>query len=170
MRKFGIQPGSFDGRIRVGLIDQNRTRFLGGEDIIDLDDNPGELQPGMAEYLETIQHEDCTDMAIGVVCEYVIDNFDGGLQIAYNNGPTYRINVEQYPDEQAAATAAANELEYAVVADRAGDTVALSKTFDTRDDAEQELAKLITDDYYRDQSPYVADRKRSTWKPLQITA
>ncbi|OWL95561.1 hypothetical protein B7435_30210 [Mycolicibacterium peregrinum] len=80
---FGIQEGPFSGKIHVGLLNQANTAFLGGEDIVDDD---GELVPGIEDYLSRLHHEDCTDMAIRVVAEHILQHYNGGLAIDCTNG------------------------------------------------------------------------------------
>lgn len=92
MQYFGIQEGAFSGKLHVGLLDRKNTRFLGGEDLID---DAGELTPGMDDYLSRLRHEDCTDMTIRVVADYIVKHFNGALVIDYKDGTQYEIQVTQ---------------------------------------------------------------------------
>ncbi|BCI84556.1 hypothetical protein MTY66_61810 (plasmid) [Mycolicibacterium sp. TY66] len=92
MQYFGVQEGALSGKLHVGLLDPKNTRFLDGEDLID---DAGELTPGMDDYLSRLQHEDCTDMTIRVVADYIIKHFNGALLIDYKDGTQYEIQVTQ---------------------------------------------------------------------------
>lgn len=93
MTYFGIQEGPFSRQINVGLLNEDQTKFLGGEDIVDPED--GELTPRMQDYLARLRHEDCTDMAIRVVAEHILKHYDGGLVIDYKDGTKYEIQISK---------------------------------------------------------------------------
>jgi hypothetical protein len=71
-------------------------------------------------------------------------------------------DLRDYIDRAVGHSALAGDVVFAV-ATRLGDGSirALSKSFASRGEAEQELAVLLGDDYYRDQRPFVA----TSWKP-----
>lgn len=93
MTNFGIQEGPFSGRINVGLLNEEQTKFLAGEDIVDPEE--GELTPRMQDYLARLHHEDCTDAAIRVVAEHILKHYDGGLVIDYKDGTKYEIQISK---------------------------------------------------------------------------
>ena len=173
MTYFGIQMSKVGQQIHVGLLDPEGKRYLGGEDIIDLDGDQdegreiGDLMPGMARYLGHLRHEDCRDEVLGVVGDYVIEHFEGSLEITYTNGEVFRLRAERFATVEEAAQAHEAQTEYTVAARRDGTVVAVSDVFGTRDQAELELTKLATDDYYRDQAPFIAERRRPAWKPVE---
>lgn len=92
-RRFGLQQAPFSKHIQVGLINPERTCFLSGDDLFDED--TGELTKGMDTYLENLHHEDCTDMAIRVVADYILDQFEGKLAISFKSGDAFKITVER---------------------------------------------------------------------------
>ncbi|WP_071289339.1 hypothetical protein [Mycolicibacterium llatzerense] len=99
MKYFGIQEGHLSGKLNVGLLDPANNRFLGGEDIIDDD---GELAAGMEDHLSRLQHEDCTDMAIRVVADHIVEHFDSNMAIEYTDGTRYEIQITKTVAEHSA--------------------------------------------------------------------
>lgn len=58
----------------------------------------------------------------------------------------------------------------AAVADADGMVHPVSAPFPTAAEAEQELATLLGDDYYRDRRPFIATTPRQLWNPVADTA
>lgn len=99
---FGIKTEPATGRMYVGLLNPGRTAFLTGADLAT--DNPTD---DLADYLARLHHEDCTDLAIGVVAEHLLTYWGGKMGIAYDDGRAYKITIEQMTPEELAADAAA---------------------------------------------------------------
>lgn len=51
---------------------------------------------------------------------------------------------------------------------RDGTVEPVSNPFGTRDEAEQELAGLLGDDYYRDCRPFIATSVAPVWRPVDL--
>lgn len=54
----------------------------------------------------------------------------------------------------------------AATVDSAGAIVPLSNSFPTQAEAQEDLAVLLGDDYYRDQRPFIATSIPPLWRPL----
>ncbi|WP_131823274.1 hypothetical protein [Mycobacteroides chelonae] len=48
-----------------------------------------------------------------------------------------------------------------------GTVCPISRTFGTQTEAEQDLAVLLGDDYYKDRQPFIAAAPSQTWRPIE---
>ena len=68
MKTFGVQLDAQSGRVVAGRVDEDQVDLLAGK-------------------------EDVTDNAVLAVAEYVLRSFGGALEVDYDDGITYQIQV-----------------------------------------------------------------------------